>query len=310
MYGSGVDIDFVLVDDASTDRTWYLIEKWIEHNREYFRSTVLLKNERNRGTSYSYCKLIENVKTEYFIKIDGDDLFSSENIISKCFEVDVDECIILLPFRFNENGVYYCYENIVDAYFYANTRHTHKRDLHVMETIKPFMTPQVIIKRMHFTKECLDFVKKFVVFEDDPSIFYILRDNNMMKMKYLLEPFVLYRVHNKSVSNGVTSISQLKFLDDLHMYNKYVLRNERNIFVKAYLLFETMESFLMKHRFSANNCPNRIVAKRLYKTREKKSQNSPSFSEFIDRIEDIKCKENDYLNLIYKRANSFGIEIN
>ena len=54
MYGSGVDIDFVLVDDASTDRTWYLIEKWIEHNREYFRSTLLLKNERNRYGKYIY----------------------------------------------------------------------------------------------------------------------------------------------------------------------------------------------------------------------------------------------------------------
>ena len=298
-YGENINCNLVLLDDHSNDKTISIVREWVEINKNLFTNTNIITNKTNIGISKSYAKLLENIHTEYFIKIDGDDIFSSDNIFEKCFSVSKDECRVYTPMLFNNEGATYIRDNdCLNIFYYGNINHSHKKDVQLIETYKPFMTPQVVITRSNFTEGCLKFIRDYTQFEDDTSIWYAFKNNPNMTLNYVKEPFVLYRVHNKSLSNGVTSVHQIQFLDDLHKFKKYMLKSEKNMFTKMFLLFAAWDTFLMKHRFATNYSLCRKLVLNRTKKINRKLENNEEYREFCKYLE-IKCKsEKQYLENI------------
>ena len=194
-YGKNIATYIVISDDASSDKTIELAEKWLDHNKDLFSGISILKHLENMGISFNYCDLLRNINTEYFIKIDGDDLFASGNVFEKCFKGNKDECRIFVPIKFQKKGVYFDESDLESMYYYANKKRNHKKDLYIFETIKPFMTNQVVITKSNFGDDCLNFIEKFPRFEDDPSIYYAFKSNENMIMNYILESCVIYRIN-------------------------------------------------------------------------------------------------------------------
>lgn len=304
-YGKGKKMSLIVSDDHSTDSTLEIVNNWISKNEDYFESTMVLTSSINKGIASSFCELLRNIKTEYFIKIDGDDLICSDNIFEKCIGISKNEMRIYFPFKFNSEKVYADEVDICNFIKYSGKQSNHKKDLRLFEMLKPFNTPEVVLGRMCFTDDCLKFVEEFTQFEDDTSLYYVLKHNTQMKMKFIIEPLVLYRVHNKSLSNGGVSVHQINFLDDLHNFKKHMLNNERSVFVKAYLFLCVWDTFLMKHRFSADNCIHRRIRKIWIDKNIKDAKSVSNYKATYQKIIDTCSKEQAYVEKINKNSKVY-----
>lgn len=304
-YGNGIVSNLVISDDASTDETICFCKEWIENNKNLFNEILIIENPINKGLAKNYSKLLRNIKTEYFIKIDGDDLICSKNIFEKCMAISENEMRIYFPLKFNLEKVYADEIDICNYLKYSLKLTSHKKDLHLFETLKPFNTPEVVLGRKCFTDECLEFVEKYTQFEDDTSLYHVIKNNVQMKMKFIIDPLVLYRVHNKSLSNGGVSAHQIEFLDDLHKFKKQMLKNEDNIFVKLYLLLCVWDTFLMKHRFRADNCLHRKIRKYWINKNISEARSTLDYDYTLKRINKICNDEQVYVELIMKNSQKY-----
>lgn len=297
-YGKQIDVKLIVCDDCSDDNTVNIIDNWLNYNK-IFIYTKILKNDVNSGIAKSYAKLLLNIDTEFFIKLDGDDVLASVNIFKKCFALDKNECGVFLPLMFNEKKEIYVKNELISSMYYFNCKkHSNKDDIHLIETIKPFITPEVVICRSNFTKDCIDFISKFNQFEDDTSIWYIFKNNKDIKLKFINEPLVLYRVHNKSLSNGITSVNQIHFLDDLHKFKKILFKQEKNLIIKFILFFAVWDTFLMKHRFSADNSIFRKIYLNRLNCIKNKAKKTKNFHDFENKINELCDIERKYLATI------------
>lgn len=303
-YGEDFSIDLIIADDFSSDNTVDLINLWCKDSANLFRKIKVIKNTCNKGIAYNYCVLIENIETEYFIKIDGDDLLSSGNIFDKCFGFGRNECRVYFPIRFNDDA-YFEEQDLINTIFYSNRKHDHNIDFKLVRTIKPFMTPQVVISHSNFNNECLDFVKRFSVFEDDTSIYSIFKNNSNMVLRFFSEPLVLYRVHKKSISNGLENYHQIKFMDDLHNYRKILIKNERNLLLILYLFLACVDSFLRKHRFSSNNSFLIKLEKYLFNKRKNKALSYNNYQSYVKNFNEVVIKENKHIRFLIEKAQDF-----
>lgn len=310
MYGQEHNVILIVADDCSTDNTIKMVQHWMETNKQLFMKSVLLRQEENYGIAHNYAKLLDNIYTQYFKTMDGDDILSSVNIFEQIKNVESGELKIFFPIRFNDKGMYIEEADYISMFYYHKCEHEHKKDLHMLETIKPFITPEVCFLRYEYSNKTGEFVRKFNQFEDDTSLYYMFKNNNDMKMKFVLEPMVLYRVHNKSLSNGVESIANIKFLDDLHKFKKYVLKNESNLGVKIILIFAIIDTFRMKHRFDTKVSFYRNIVNYYAKKRKKDVEKCKEFSEYKIRMQRIMDNEKKHLNVLEQNSQKYFGECN
>ena len=72
-----LDIEIILVNDASTDNTLKIIE---EMQKEDYR-IELINNEKNMGILYSRCIGSLNAKGKYIVPLDHDDFFFDDDVL-------------------------------------------------------------------------------------------------------------------------------------------------------------------------------------------------------------------------------------
>lgn len=71
------DIEIIVVDDGSTDRTWERLLAWKEKNSE--RNVKVFRNEVNRGVGYTRNVALDNATGDYVYGVDSDDyLYTAE----------------------------------------------------------------------------------------------------------------------------------------------------------------------------------------------------------------------------------------
>ena len=72
------DIEVIFVDDASTDESLSAIDKYLSNYNVY-----LIKNDSNKGVSYSRNEAIKKARGEYIWFVDADDIIpvNTVNII-------------------------------------------------------------------------------------------------------------------------------------------------------------------------------------------------------------------------------------
>lgn len=307
-YGENIRVSIIVSDDCSGDQTVKLIRYWLKINEDLFENCVLLQQEKNLGIAHNYAKLLDNIHTQYFKTMDGDDVISSINIFEQLKSVGKAELKIYFPIRFNEERMFIQEFDYISMYYYHHINHRHQRDLHMLETIKPFITPEACFLREEYSDETSTFVKCFNQFEDDTSLYHIFKNNSEMIMDFVLEPMILYRIHNKSLSNGEESIGTIKFADDLHKFRKYLFKKEKNLFVKLVLGFAICDTFRMKHRFAANISMFRVVANHYAKKRKKSVEQQKEYLDYKIRMEKVLEQQIAHMKYIEKQTQEYFAE--
>lgn len=307
-YGKKISVSLIISDDCSSDETVKIIQYWLKLNRDLFKCCILLQQEKNCGIAYNYANLLDNIHTEYFKTIDGDDVISSINIFEQINNVRSGELKIFFPIRFNDKNTYVEESDYINMYYNYHMKHKHEYDLYMLETIKPFITPEVCFLRDEYSDETGNFVRNFTQFEDDTSLYYIFKNNNKMIMNFELEPMILYRVHNKSLSNGEESIANIKFLDDLHKFKKYLFKEEKRPLVKLIISFIMFDTFRMKHRFSIDISMSKMITNYYAKKTKKYVETHKDFFEYKNRMQKMMEKETEHLKYIEQSTYEYLIK--
>lgn len=68
------DFEFIIIDDASTDDTWNILQSYRDER------IVLLRNERNKGNYPSRNRGLKQARGEYIAVMDGDDIASPNRL--------------------------------------------------------------------------------------------------------------------------------------------------------------------------------------------------------------------------------------
>lgn len=100
------DWEFIICDDGSTDKTYRLVEEYV--NR-YKNKIILIKNTNNKGLAYSLNRCFKIAKGEYIARQDGDDLSLINRLEEEVKFLDTNEECVLVSTGiklFDENNIW------------------------------------------------------------------------------------------------------------------------------------------------------------------------------------------------------------
>ena len=304
-YGEGIKFFLIVSDDCSSDNTMFLVNKWMEINRALFFEVKALSTSINSGICANYALLINSIQTEFFLPISGDDLVSSVNVLESVSNLGQYEIRIYLPILYNGEDVFISEKNIARQLFYKEYGHSNKKDIHLLETLNPYSSPEVTFLRQHYSTESMEFIKQYRNFEDDTSLYYILRNNRKVKFVFKIEPLVIYRKSGESLTTSVDNSNQIKFLDDLYKFRKLTMKEEKNVIIKIFLLLSVWHHFLIKHRFDASRTLYKRIKNHIEKKRIKTGMRHLSFTEYNESIHLFLQEEKQYLIQMKSNSDAF-----
>lgn len=183
------DTQVLLIDDASTDNTPQIAEKYSDHIQ-------YVRNEKNLGASGAWAAGIALAKGKYLIKLDADDEFLPGHLdaLERAFESDADIAMVFASVltKSEPNGAMKP-EYIVDENLTLSATSFRKKLLECFL----FRMPGCALRReLTIGKE-----------EPDPELFqihdweYFLRVTEGYKARLLREPSAVYRTHTSSISS-------------------------------------------------------------------------------------------------------------
>lgn len=107
------DIEIIVIDDGSTDRTWDNLLKYLGDNAN--PNFVLLYNEENMGVAYTVNKGYDNANGEYVVLLGSDDYFYTDKFEQALKELDGTD-LIYFNLQINNGDVWRISEANKDFY--------------------------------------------------------------------------------------------------------------------------------------------------------------------------------------------------
>lgn len=267
-YGQNVGCFLFVSDDCSGDKTVELAKKWLDKNGHLFISYDVFVSEHNKGTTSSYKTIISHIKTDFFKVIAGDDLFAAGDVFEDLKKGRSNLLIAHMPLMIKGDTVkldkYLLSHNLV----LGNKKRNNTFDVKQFRLGGYVSTPGFFPAREYIDNRCIDFMRQFTVFEDDPTWYMILKNNPNVVIEFDTKVKVLYRIHEGAVSNSC-SVSGKWFKDYVKLKN-YYLTETKDIFshfvIKMQIL--DMENLYKNGRASkvsllkVHNWINRMITKK------------------------------------------------
>lgn len=295
-YSDDKIINLIFIDDLSMDNTVAVVKKWLNYRKNLFEHIDIILNKQNMGTVHNYNLLINKIKGPFKI-IAGDDLIASGNIIEK-----------IKNLHWNELDTYVC-----TALFNGSIKYDEYRGLLFLNNMLNINRKNYAIKAMrrgcflhtpstHYSKKlfeeagCIDYNKQFKLFEDDPSWYAMIKNISNLKINFISDVVVLYRISEKSVSNG--SMYSSAFSKELLMLHKLYYKDTKGL---EHLIFW----------FKTNKYIPKILRLDKYIDKLRRYylkiilKNRRDYKKFKKHVEFIIKKEQKYYNEILKNVNQY-----
>lgn len=291
-YGENIDCDLIINDDCSKDDSLLYAEKWIHENHHLFRSIIVNRLKENQGTVIGQQFIIDNCKTDYFKLLACDDVLGSKNIF-ECFN-ELDNKTIKTYLRLELiNGNLNINEEVLMKSYYLRIK---GYSLSSMRKGCYFHTPSTIYgKDLYYNAGCCDLNSKFRLFEDDPTWYQMIKNTDDLKIVFVDEVIVLYRMSNTSISNSgikdnpfskeLRQLSLIYELDSTGLEKLYF--KSKNSCLPKFLRFDKYIDYINKIRYKA------------YCTK------SEEYSFLIKRIKQIMMREQVHYDMIKNLAKKF-----
>lgn len=255
----GVEIEWLIMDDGSTDQTEQKVKSFIQEERPYIE--IKYFKQENQGKMVAINNLVEKATGEYIIDCDSDDYFSDEafKIMSEKIKETVNEKNIygLCFLKHSTNG-----ENIGNNF---TKKRTTLFDLHYKENEQGEKAILFISKIRKQYKHKLENGERFIT---EARLYYEMDDDNQLLC--FNSPIMICEYQE----NGYTKNLNKQFKENPVGYYYYfyeilkrdfkgTLWNKRMYAIKHYILFSVLANKKIKLK-DVKNIFNRALIILLY----------------------------------------------
>lgn len=210
------NIELVITDDASTDKTILIVNEWLELNGREFYKVILLDNTKNEGVASNINKAWRLCTGSWVKSIAGDDL-----LFPNCIEVNVNfvKNNLNTKILFSNVKLFTCdiANQLKDlshdsVFFKLSSSQQHHALLYENKLIAPsaFISRQLLID-VGYADE------KYCMIEDYPLWLKISQSGERF---FLLNKFTVYYRYDESLSNQISKIGNVKYLESMYNFKK------------------------------------------------------------------------------------------
>lgn len=241
LYGAKYQVDLYLNDDASTDNSILLVEKWLSLNSEIFRNVKRFYNTKNVGTCKSICNMLRLAPDDAstFKLTGGDDIYSFENIFEVCEDKNNYSILSGIPLHFSEADLYLDKTEFLGM-LASQAIYKNEPLIERFKFLSINNAPNIFYNaRLLTSDKTLSFLKRFDVVEDWPIQIAIAEQ--MIKQPYMLTNKVY--VYYRRTQGSVYIVANRRFIDDKtkiydylenrsdSLFDKILIRNRRFLFI-------------------------------------------------------------------------------
>lgn len=192
-YASCIDVDIIINDDCSRDRTVELIMSWLSVNAYLFRSVVKTFNEVNIGTCASILNMLSHVAADSLKLTAGDDVYSFENIFEFAFLEDDVAFLSGIPVGLIDGKLVEVKSDIFGIVSSQVIYHD-KPLIDRFTGLSNNNAPNMIYNKKYLTDDKVkEFLARFDVVEDWPLQIAIAKKFPNTKFELIERVFVYYR---------------------------------------------------------------------------------------------------------------------
>lgn len=231
------NIELLISDDCSTDRTYEIIKEWCESHKKRFARCYYKQNQINIGISRNYNSILKYAKGSFIKIFASDDVLFEDAIGAEVnflinnlnFQIVYANCIII-----NKNDIYPI-QNINDKeVFYTSIPKSGKKLVKDLVKNDFIAAPTVMFRGDTFNK--YGYFREDMSFEDWE--YWIRLSKNDASIGYLDKIILGYRVYKGSSSHtGSDKIGEHRFIVNTQTEEKILLEN------KEYFDNDTLELF-------------------------------------------------------------------
>jgi len=233
---SHTDFELIIINDGSTDNTSEEVKKFDDER------IIFIDDKENKGLIYRLNQLVKLSKSEFFIRMDADDIMFPDRL-EKQFEIlnKTNADII------HSDAVSINNQNEVIGYKRSASTKT-KKD--ILEGRGP-IHPSVAIKREVLLNN--PYQQGFFQMED-MELWYRLAENYVFYN--IKEPLLFYRedstktsLKHKKMRKGLFNFTQKYFPDDFMFKNRIMIASNLKYYIYSLLEFFNQEKLLLERRY-------------------------------------------------------------
>lgn len=193
------NIELIVINDGSKDRTAEIIEKFIQSNKN---ANIQFINKQNEGVCKTLNKGLEIATGEYIALLASDDVWLTDRVTIQLEFMENNKNVGMVFsdawfLRFNNKTdiKWSDYKPGINRYFKNGIQNT---DMYRLLLTQPVIPALTVMLRKHVLNE-IGFFDENLVYEDDDMW---LRIAQQYPIGYVNIPLALYRLHSSNISNN------------------------------------------------------------------------------------------------------------
>lgn len=254
-------IEILLVDDASSDMSWEIINQYLPRLKRRFVDVYVSRNEKNCGITHNLNHMIQRAKGDIIKLIASDDFFDRsyfQNVVNAYLEYQPD-FIMTNAFRVKEESSYT--DPVIIDRFYNNDPFDADSNLNLFSRVFKgnfLCAPAVSLHRSVYDKYGLYDESLYV---EDLDYWLNISKDKQLKLYYIDTPLVYYRQNANSISskenneyfearlirmfeNSINTRVKYREYISKYKYNTYLLR----LMFHFYILARKEKLYLLKKK--------------------------------------------------------------
>lgn len=215
------NLELIISDDCSHDRTIDICSEWINENSKRFRNVQLITVQQNTGIPANCNRGLRATNGEYLKIISGDDILLKECISDNMSFIKEreDRFFVISDLReIDEEGKIIRDKLFNDKVLFFDNISTVKKQLKAYTRWPAFLnTPSFFIKR-----EVIEKVgycdENYKIYEDMTMVIRALEKG--YRLNYMHKTTVAYRIHSESISRK-TDVDNIRKQEAIRVFREY-----------------------------------------------------------------------------------------
>lgn len=235
-YGKTQQVQLIVADDGSNDRTETVISRWLRENENIFKEVCTIFSQNNKGTCKNFANACRKASGKRIITIAGDDIWANTNVIETILECGEKDIIACPPLKFKQGKVM-----LNKAAYYSEIQGIFYDEKEIIKRSK-FSCPIIngaVIGRKLYDNQVLEFSEQFDLLDDQTRFAKMFEMYQDFRYRYQKTPIMLYRISEMQVTNINNKLHD-RIISDKVKLTEYMLKKEKNVFTRNSIKCEEM----------------------------------------------------------------------